>query len=234
MTADQPAPRGTSLPLQWNWQLHLGLASGAAGLLTVIMVVGRPVGWVSVVLVVVLAWGLFAVNVWIRRRAQMIRDGRLLWVRRLRHWRSYDGRRVRRVDEVTTWSGICYRITDDTGLRALLPAALFAGGHSTVLAWVLDLSGDAVFDKQARRSVVHLHERGLLDHHSARFDAEGRALTARSTTVAEPGHTGSRTLGTSNGQTDARAGGTETGPSDVEPTSPRLRAGSRPHTTEQT
>lgn len=219
-------PGGPGLPLSWNWPLHLGMASAAAVLLIAVMVLGRPVGWVSVVLVILLAWGLFAANVWLRRRARMIRRGRHLWVRRLRRWHAYDGVKVRQVNEVTTWSGVCYRITTEDGVRALIPAALFNGGHSTVLGWVLDLAPSAAFDRAARRSVVHLHERGLLEHHTVTFDEAGRPLPERKLAAGE--HTGN----------SPAEHGTGSASQDVGPTSPAASehpgTPTRPNLTEQT
>ena len=156
---------GQPLPLSYNWRAHLVFASVALLFCLALLVRGRPVGWVSVGIVLVACWLVYCGVVWVRTRSFLLVEGRVLTTR---HWRTLervDGAQVRAVKEVVTPAGPSYRLqVDRDGVLSwvTVPTALLRGGQSTLFLWILSQAPDATMDKRSRRTLEVLQTRGLV------------------------------------------------------------------------
>jgi hypothetical protein len=157
---------GQPLPLSYNWQAPLVFATVALVVCLGILARGRPVGWLSAGLVLVLCWVGYCVVVWLRTRSYLLVEGPVLTTRHWRRVERIEGSQVRAVKEHLTPAGSSYRLEverDGTVTRVTVPTALLRHGQSTLFAWILSQAPDATLDKRSRRTLELLQTRGLVE-----------------------------------------------------------------------
>ena len=156
---------GQPLPLSYNWRAHLVFASIALVFCVGLLARTRPDGWISAAIVLVGCWAAYAGVVWLRTRAYLLVEGRVLTTR---HWRAYErveGAQLRAVREIPGPAGPSYRLQverDGTESRVTVPTGWLRGGHSTLFTWILSEAPDAVLDKRSRRTLELLQTKGLV------------------------------------------------------------------------
>ena len=154
------------LPLSYNWRTPLLVATVAFVVVVGILVRGRPAGWWSAALLVLLCWAGYCLVVWLRTRAYLLAEGPVLTTRRWRSYERIEGPQVRSVKELITPSGPSYRLqVERTGELSWLtvPTALLQRGPATLFTWILSQAPDAALDKRSRRTLELLQIRGLVD-----------------------------------------------------------------------
>lgn len=152
------------LPLNYHWQPPVVVTSVGALLLSGVLIRSDTAGKWSVVTVVLLAWFAFLAVVWVRTRASMMVDGEILRVRRVRAFHDLPGKKVRRIKEVMTPQGPCYRAWIEGHDRPyFIPTALLRGGHSTFFTWLNTWSPEVERDKGSEKTMDALRTRGLID-----------------------------------------------------------------------
>lgn len=154
------------LPLSYNWRAPLVFASVALVVCLGILARGRPVGWLSAGLVLVLCWAVYCAVVWLRTRAYLLVEGSTLTTRTRRDFVSVEGSQVRAVKEVVTPAGPSYRLQVDRDGElgwVTVPTALLLRGPSTLFGWILSQAPDAALDSRSRRTLELLQTRGLVE-----------------------------------------------------------------------
>lgn len=154
------------LPLAYNWRAPLVFASVALVACVGLLVRGRPVGWVSATIVLVLCWAGYCVVVWLRSRAYLLVEGAVLTTRTWRSFQRVDAAQVRAVQELVTPAGPSYRLQvdrDGTLIWVSVPTALLHRGPSTLFTWILSQAPDATLDRRSRRTLELLQTRGLVE-----------------------------------------------------------------------
>lgn len=154
------------LPLSYNWRVPLVFATVALIVCLSLLVRGRPAGWVSAGLVLVLCWLVYCGVVWLRTRAYLLVEGRVLTTRTWRGTERVEGAQVRAVEERVTPAGPSYRLQvdrDGSLSWVTVPTALLHRGPSTLFLWILSQAPDATLDKRSRRTLELLQIRGLVE-----------------------------------------------------------------------
>jgi hypothetical protein len=153
------------LTLSYNWQAHLAFASIALTVCLGLLVRGRPLGWLSAGLVLVLCWAVYCGVVWLRTRAYLLVEGPRLTTRHWRRFERVDAAQVREVKELLTPSGPSYRLRVDregTQEWVTVPTAVLRGGQSTLFAWILSQAPGVTLDKRSHRTLELLQTKGLV------------------------------------------------------------------------
>ena len=156
---------GQPLTLSFNWRAQLVFATVALLLCLGLLVRGRPVGWLSVAIVLLACWLVYCGVVWIRTRSFLLVEGRMLTTRHWRRLERIEGSQVRAVQERLTPAGPSYRLqVERAGVLTwvTVPAAVLRGGQSTLFLWILSEAPDAIMDKRSRRTLELLQTRGLV------------------------------------------------------------------------
>jgi hypothetical protein len=153
------------LPLSYNWRAPLVFATVALVACLGILARGRPVGWVSAGLLLVLCWAGYCGVVWLRTRSYLLIEGPVLTTRRWRTYERVEAHQLRAVRELITPAGPSYRlqVERDGELRwVTVPTALLRHGPSTLFAWILSQAPDVTLDKRSRRTLELLQTKGLV------------------------------------------------------------------------
>jgi hypothetical protein len=153
------------LTLSYNWQAHLGFATIALTVCLGLLLRGRPVGWLSAGVVLVLFWAVYCGVVWLRTRAYLLVEGSVLTTRHWRRFERVEGAQVRAVKELLTPAGPSYRLQVERAGSAewvTVPTALLRGGQSTLFAWILGQAPGATLDKRSLRTLELVQTRGLV------------------------------------------------------------------------
>ena len=154
------------LVLSYNWRVPASVATVAAMVCIAVLVRSRVDGWLSALLLVVVAWAGYLATVLLRTRAYLMVDGPQLTIRRYRDLHTIDADQVMAVSEFLTSRGPSYRLTvrgaDGRKHRYVAPTALLRGGHSTLFQWILTRAPEAELDRRSRRTVERLQIRGLI------------------------------------------------------------------------
>ena len=154
------------LPLSYNWRTPLLVATVAFVVVVGILVRGRPAGWWSAALLVLLCWAGYCLVVWLRTRAYLLAEGPVLTTRRWRSYERIEGPQVKAVKELITPSGPSYRLQVERNGSVnwlTVPTALLLHGQSTLFTWILSEAPDATLDKRSRRTLELLQTRGLVE-----------------------------------------------------------------------
>lgn len=157
---------GQPLPLSYNWRAPLVFATVGLVACLGLLARGRPVGWVSAAIVIVLCWAGYCVVVWLRVRSYLLVEGPVLTVRRWRTLERVEGHQVRAVRELMTPAGSSYRLQVERAgglVWVTVPTALLLRGQSTLFTWILSQAPDATLDKRSRRTLELLQIRGLVE-----------------------------------------------------------------------
>ncbi|HEU5483909.1 MAG TPA: hypothetical protein VFU98_03305 [Microlunatus sp.] len=153
------------LTLSYNWQAHLGFATIALTVCLGLLFRGRPAGWLSTGVVLVLFWAVYCAIVWLRSRAYLLIEGPLLTTRHWRRLEQVEGDQVRTVKELLTPAGPSYRLqVERAGAPewVTVPTAVLRGGQSTLFAWILAQAPGATLDKRSLRTLELLQTKGLV------------------------------------------------------------------------
>lgn len=154
------------LPLSYNWRAPLVFASVALVVCLGFLVRGRPLGWLSVALVLIGCWAVYCAVVWLRTRAFLLVEGSTLTTRTRRDFVRVEASQVRAVREVVTPSGPSFRLQverDGALSWVTVPTALLQRGPSTLFGWILSQAPDADLDSRSRRTLELLQTRGLVE-----------------------------------------------------------------------
>lgn len=155
-------PSDVTLASIRHWERRAVISGIVALAIVTVLAVQRPVGWITVVAVVLLFWTGYAGWAWVGSQSGLTFAGPRLTIRRAWSTRSVEAASVRRVRYQMNGASPDFWLLTADGRRQLVPTSGVERGHSTLFRWLDRYCPTAELDPRSATIRDRLQIRGLI------------------------------------------------------------------------
>lgn len=145
-----------------HWERRAVISAAVALAIVAVLAVQRPVGWGTVVAVVLLFWAGYAGWAWVGSQSRLAFAGPMLTIRRVWSTRSIEAASVRQVRYQMNGASPDFWLYTADGRRHLVPTSAVERGHSTLFRWLERYCPTAELDPRSATIRDRLQIRGLI------------------------------------------------------------------------